>query len=126
MKRQNPKKMFGATVRHLREKHLRTDDHFTLRQFARTIGVSPTYLSKVETGDFPPPSEERIISIANALGEDPDKLLSLAGKVSPDLIRIILNRPRVMPGLIRKAGRMTEKTLETILSEFGRASQNTR
>jgi transcriptional regulator with XRE-family HTH domain len=67
--------IFGETqLRRIREKRRRDNDRFTLRQFAKAVGVSPTYLSKVEKGNFPPPSEERIISIAKGLGEDPDKL----------------------------------------------------
>ena len=60
------------------------------------IGVSPTYLCKIEREEFPPPSEERIVAIANALGESPDRLLALAGKVPSDLSRIILRRPEII------------------------------
>ena len=117
------RKLFSETVRRLREKRLKDDDRFTQRKFARTVGVSSTYLCQIEKGDFPPPTEERIIAIAKALGEDPDKLLALAGKVDPDLIRIILKRPLVMPGLIRKIGRMNEKALEKIHLAIERESR---
>ena len=40
---------FGATVRREREKLL-----IGLREMAKKIGVSPTYLSKVERDEFPP------------------------------------------------------------------------
>jgi len=40
------------------------------------------------------------------LGEDPDTPLALAGKVDPDLVKIFLKHPQVMPGLIRKTGKM--------------------
>lgn len=116
-----PENIFGATVRRLREKRLRDDDRFTLRKFAKTVGVSPTYISKVETGAFSPPSEQRIIAIAKALGEAPDMLLALAGKIDPELIRIILKRRKVMPGLIRKIGRMNGEALEKLLLAIERS-----
>lgn len=106
---------FGATVRSLRERRLKTDRRFSLRQFAAMVEVSPTYLCKVERGDFPPPSEERIVAIANALGESPDRLLALAGKVRSDLSRIILRRPELMSNFLRKADKVGEKGLKTIL-----------
>lgn len=116
------RKLFGETVRRLREKKLKGDDRFTQRKFARTIGISSTYLCQVEKGDFPPPTEERIIAIAKALGEDPDKMLALAGKVNPDLVRIILKRPRVMPDLIRKIGKMKGEALKKLLRAIERGS----
>ena len=109
---------FGATVRSLRERRLKTDRRFSLRQFAAMVGVSPTYLCKVERGDFPPPSEERIVAIANALGERPDRLLALAGKVPSDLYRIILRRPELMSNFLRKADKIGEKGLKNIIRKI--------
>lgn len=117
------KNIFGETLRRLREKRRKDDDRFTLRQFAKAMGVSPTYLCKVEKGNFPPPSEERIISIAKGLGEDPDTLLALAGKVDPNLIKIILKHPQVMPGLIRKTGKMNRESLGKLLLSIERVSR---
>lgn len=111
-------KGFGETVRRLRENRLKTDSRFTLRKFAASVGVSPTYLSKVERGDFPPPSEKRIVAIAETLGADSDRLLSLAGKVPTDLKKIILKKPLVLSRLIRKASKVSDKRLEKILREI--------
>ena len=57
------KEGFGATVRRDREKL-----EIGLREMARKIGVSPTYLSKVERDQFPPPAEDKVIAIASVLG----------------------------------------------------------
>ena len=46
------------------------------------IGGEPAYLSKIERGDVGPPSEATTIRLAQELGEDPDVLLALGGKVS--------------------------------------------
>lgn len=53
---------FGATIRELREKR-----GVGLRQFARMLGVSATYLSKIEREDMPPPAEDRVKEIARLL-----------------------------------------------------------
>jgi transcriptional regulator with XRE-family HTH domain len=106
---------FGQTVRSLREEKQKTDRRFSLRQFAARIGVSPTYLCKVERGDFPPPSEKRIAAIAKALGEAPDRLLALAGKVPSDLSRIILRRPELISNLLRKADKVGETNLKKLI-----------
>jgi len=78
------------------------DKRFSLRQVAQRIGVEPSYLSKVERGETPPPSEEKIVRLAKELSEDPDVLLALAGKVSSDLLKIIRERPVLCGELIRE------------------------
>ena len=52
-------KKFGALVRREREAK-----EIGLREMAKMIGVSPTYLSKVERDEFPPPAEDKVRKIA--------------------------------------------------------------
>jgi HTH-type transcriptional regulator, competence development regulator len=92
---------FGEYIRQRREKLQETDAQFSLRRVAAAIGVEPSYLSKVERGEQPPPSEKAVLALAQALGEDPDVLLALAGKVSAELLQIIRKRPQVFAQLIR-------------------------
>jgi len=92
---------FGDYVRTVRSALAEADLRFSLRQVAQRVGVEPAYLSKVERGLVPPPSEATIVKLAADLGEDPDMLLALAGKVSSDLQAIILRRPRQFADLIR-------------------------
>ncbi|MCF8056163.1 MAG: helix-turn-helix domain-containing protein [Desulfocapsa sp.] len=73
---------FGTYLRERREFIRERDRTFSVRQVAARIGVEPSYLSKVERGETPPPSEAKIQLLATELGEDPDMLLALAGKVS--------------------------------------------
>ena len=87
---------FGAKVRRLREER-----DIGLRPFARMVGISATYLSKVERGELPPPAEDRVKEIARLLGQDPDELLALAGRVASDLGEIIRERPREMASFLR-------------------------
>ncbi len=74
----------------------------TLRQVALKIGVEPAFLSKVERDLTSPPSETKIVALANVLGEDPDLLLAMGGKVSSDLLQIIQARPQLFGELLRK------------------------
>jgi transcriptional regulator with XRE-family HTH domain len=97
----DPKK-FGARIRALRE-----GQQISLRKFADKVGISPTYLSKIERGDFPPPGEETVKRFAEALDQDPDELLALAGKVSSDLPVIIRQRPRELASFLRTASALS-------------------
>ena len=92
---------FGALIRALREAKKRKDPDFSLRKFATAIGISATFLSKVETGEFAPPAPERIIKMAELLGQNPDELLALADKHAPDLSEIIKDKPKAMADFLR-------------------------
>ncbi|HUU25095.1 MAG TPA: helix-turn-helix transcriptional regulator [Methyloceanibacter sp.] len=94
---------FGAFIRREREAK-----EIGLREMAKMIGVSPTYLSKVERDEFPPPAEDKVRKIAVILDLDADELLARAGKVSSDLTEIIRSQPREMANFLRSAsGRLT-------------------
>jgi transcriptional regulator with XRE-family HTH domain len=87
---------FGEFVR--RE---RLEKEIGLREMAKIIGVSPTYLSKVERNEFPPPAEDKVRKIAEIIGCDVDELLARAGRVSSDLSDIIKQHPRELAALLR-------------------------
>jgi transcriptional regulator with XRE-family HTH domain len=74
-----------------------------LREMAKKIGVSPTYLSKVERDEFSPPAEDKVRKIAEIIAHDADELLALAGRVASDLTDIIRQRPREMADFLRTA-----------------------
>jgi len=93
---------FGEHIREVREALHEGDRAYSLRQVAARIGIEPAYLSKIERGQFPPPSHEVIVKLACDLGEDPDVLLALAGKLSGDLQQIIMQRPRLFADLLRQ------------------------
>ena len=93
---------FADYIRGKRETKRVADRSFSLRQVAQRIGVEPAYLSKIERGDFAQPSEEKILLLAEELGEDGDVLLAMAGKVSKDLQAIIRARPQLFAELIRQ------------------------
>ena len=108
---------FGAYIRTRREKKLTQDRRFSLRQVAMRIGIEPAYLSKIERADFAPPSEEVIRKLAEELDENPDILLALAGKVSKDLLAVILKRPQMIADLLRQIKEMPDHALLRIVRE---------
>ena len=108
---------FGETIREKRE-HLRKEDkRYSLRQVAQRIGVEPAYLSKIERGDVAPPSEATTVKLAKELGEDPDVMLAMAGKVSSDLQEIIRKRPKLFADLIRQLKQAPNHAILRIVRE---------
>ena len=87
---------FGQFVR-----NKRLEKEIGLRQMAKMIGVSPTYLSKVERDDFPPPAEAKVVAIAEIIECDPDRMLALANRVSSDLLEIIKRHSSELPAFLR-------------------------
>lgn len=75
---------------HLREK--RQARGLGLREMARRIEYTPSYLSKVER-DKEKPSEELLVLLARHLGESSDELLLLAGRVPSDIARLLMKNP---------------------------------
>ena len=108
---------FGSYIRQRREALRKSSAEYSLRQVAGRIDVEPSYLSKVERGDEAPPSEPTIRRLAKELGEDPDVLLALAGKVSADLQAIICRRPQLFADLLRQLKKMPDKAVLRICRE---------
>jgi len=108
---------FGRYVRQARERRREEDPAYSVRQVAQRIGVEPSFLSKVERGEVPPPSEGKIVSLAAELGEDPDVLLAMAGKVSSDLQEVITRRPELFAGLIRELKDMPDRAVLRLVRE---------
>ncbi len=108
---------FGSHVRKVRERLLRDDRSYSLRQVAQRVGVEPAYLSKVEREVAAPPSEATIRKIALELGEDPDVLLAMAGKVSKDLQEIIIRRSKLFADLLRQLKGVPDHAILRIVRE---------
>src|SRR3954453_17093213 len=93
---------FGAFIRREREAK-----EIGLREMAKMIGVSPTYLSKVERDEFAPPAEDRVKAIAKILECDADELLARAGRGSSDISDIIKRHPIELTALLRTTKGLT-------------------
>jgi transcriptional regulator with XRE-family HTH domain len=79
---------FGSILR-----SIRLNAKIGLRELARLVKISPGYLSDVEIGRVPPPSESVILDIAKVLNADRAKLLSAASKVDPELSDYVVQHP---------------------------------
>jgi transcriptional regulator with XRE-family HTH domain len=110
------KEKFGAFIRRERE-----EKEIGLREMAKKIGVSPTYLSKVERDEFPPPTEDRVRAIAKVIGCDPDDLLARAGRVASDLTDIIRERPRITADLLRATKEMPGEYVARLVRQVQKA-----
>ncbi len=104
------KKTFGTLVR--RERVAR---EIGLREMAKMIGVSPTYLSKVERDEFGPPAEDKVRAIAAIIDQDADELLGLAGRVSKDLSEIIRKKPRETAALLRTVDGLSSEQVASLV-----------
>lgn len=108
---------FGPYVREIRKKREQEDNRYSLRQVAQRIGREPAYLSKIERGEVAPPSKATIMRLASDLGEDPDVLLAIAGKVSSDLRQIICDRPRLFAQLLRELKKAPDHAILRVVRE---------
>ncbi len=111
---------FGERLRQLREERKRSDPAFSLRKFAQDVGISATFLSKIERGEFDPPKADRIIRMAELLDVDPDELLALADKVDPSLNEIIRQQPVALADFLRTARGMSAEELMKITAKVRR------
>ena len=92
---------FGERIRAKRLALLANDPRFTLRRLAARLGIQASYLSRLERGAIPSLSEEHLQALARELGDDPDSLCVLTGKLPGDVRRILLNAPERLLPLVR-------------------------
>jgi len=116
-------KSFGQLLRELR---IRNKEYGSLREFARRVGLSPAYLSRIENGKEPPPSEAIIERLAEVLGANRYELFGYAGKVPSEFFETFRKNPKGMASFMRRAKEMGLETdgewkeLEGSLGQMGR------
>jgi transcriptional regulator with XRE-family HTH domain len=101
---------FGKRVR-----ELRTAQGLSQRALGERVGVSFTYISKVENGklDFGDyPSEDLIQRLADALDGDEEELLLLAEKIPEAIRRRFFERPDAF----RLIARLDDQRLDGVLA----------
>lgn len=114
-----PGEKFGEFVRSAREAK-----DIGLREMAKMIGVSPTYLSKVERDEFAPPAEDKVKAIAQIIGCDVDELLARAGRVASDLSDIIKRHPVELAALLRTTTGLTMDDIAKLARNAQRAKSD--
>lgn len=105
---------FGQRIRELRK-----EKGLGQRALGTLVGVSFTYISKVENhqldfGEYP--SEELIRKLAKALKANEDELLVLAEKVPDRIKRRVLERPDAFG----KLASLDDEALDAVLVQIGR------
>jgi transcriptional regulator with XRE-family HTH domain len=113
-------KTFGQLIRELRINH---QEYNSLREFARKVGLSPAYLSRIENQKEPPPSESIIERMAEALGIDKYELFSHAGKIPTEFLETFKKNPKSVASFMRRAqeyGIETDKDWKAIEDTLSR------
>lgn len=106
---------FGQRLREIRK-----SKSITQRALADKVGISFTYLSKIENGAMQPPREKTIMALANALEADSDELFGLAKKVPSQFLEHI--SPEVIK-LIRSLRDGEEKPLHGMMKMYQRVGE---
>jgi len=102
---------FGAKLR-----ELRTKAGLSLRELANRVNIDFTYLSKIENGVLPPPSDKVIRQLAETLNADKDELLTLAGKIPSDIAEILRDRETIKKLRADRARKEAASESQKILS----------
>ena len=108
---------FGSFIRDIRESKLASDKSYSLRQVAYRLEVEPSYLSKVERGDEPNPSEIFVKKLAVDLGQDENVLLAMVGKISSELKNIIVKNPVIFAELLQSLKSSPDNAILRIVRE---------
>lgn len=108
---------FGERIRELRQVK-----NLTLRDLAKKVRVTFTYLSKIENqklsfGEFP--SDDLIVKLARVLEADADDLLLLAEKIPEAIRKRVLERPDVF----RKMATLDDKRLNEVKEFMDQSEQ---
>lgn len=104
-----PKKEFGKIIR-----KLRNEKGIIQRDVAEKVGIDVTYLSKIENGKLPPPSQEKIKRLAEVLDADKDYLIIKANKVPEDIEEMIPKSSKEVPKLLRAGRELSNEEWEEV------------
>ncbi len=99
---------FGNRLRELRKKA-----GLSLRKLARKIDVDFSYISKLENGQLPPPSEPVISRLAEILHAEKEELLELSGRIPSDIAEVVKTQAIQEFGVkikkLRKKAKLTQQ-----------------
>lgn len=113
-------KTLGDTLR-----EARLDKHLGLRELARHLDKSPSYLSDIEN-DRRVPSEEVLAELAKLLGLDFEQLMALAGRLGAETRRLVERSPEAVALFRRISGlrpdqlRQVAETVNELSEKKGR------
>jgi transcriptional regulator with XRE-family HTH domain len=87
---------FGQILRQLRKR-----EGIGIKGLAPKLGVSYSYLSKLENDELGP-YEVLVEKVASYFQDDKDQLLISAGKVPPEILEILRNHPQDAVEFLRR------------------------
>ncbi len=87
---------FGRILRELRNK-----GGLGIKRLAPELGITYSYLSKLENNEIAP-SKELVGKVATYFGYDQDLLLISAGKIPPEVLGILQEHPEEALGFLRE------------------------
>lgn len=94
-------------------KTFRTKKEISQRKLAELVGIDFTYISKIESGTMDPPAEDKIVKMAEVLGEDPDAMLIAAKKI-PSQFQKTITENNNMAMFLRKANNLSQSQWDDI------------
>jgi len=104
---------FGSRIRRLRRDQ---EPPLTQRRLAEEVGIDFTYLSKLENDQVgQSPSEDLVVRLSAALGEDRETMLALAGKIPVDPLRQIAARNSDVARLLRRLPDLSADRLQKVI-----------
>lgn len=95
-------KLFGDYIRSRRESLRKESSEYSIRKVAKRIGIHHSYLSKIERGEPASLSEKRVVALAVELGDDPDLLMAMSGRVSEEIRRAVFEDPARVLELLKE------------------------
>lgn len=86
-----------------------------MRELSKKTGMSFTYLAKIERGELPPPSEEKLLRLAKALGRSSVEVLNFAERLPADVILIAQRQPERYAKLVRATKSLSRNELDRVI-----------
>lgn len=124
--------------RFLKEKRTNRNEKISMRELARRTSIDPSYISRIEKGEYTP-SRELVISIAKALNENQDEFLIKAG-YTPSKENILLTEENqkkvemaneiinhlIKQGIIKENEQLTDEKREWLMKLLNKAIDMSR
>ena len=103
----------------------RKNKDFSLRDFAKQVGVSHVAISHIEKGKVEA-KKETLIKIAKILNYDKDTLLAKASKLDDDVENMLSEKSETAAVLFRSAAGLTDKQLKKITEQMKKMSDDNK
>ena len=103
----------------------RKNKDFSLRDFAKQVGVSHVAISHIEKGKVEA-KKETLIKIAKILNYDKDTLLAKASKLDDDVENMLSEKSETAAVLFRSAAGLTDEQLKKITEQMKKMSDDNK